>query len=184
MTTNASYGKKLSAGTDFPVMKVTNLDDHTVELGKPREGTDWQMIVVYRGKHCPICTKFLNNLEKKRARLIDMGVDLIAVSADSKQQLQEHIEDLDVNFSLGYGLTTEQLGQLGVYVSDPRSPEETDHPFAEPGLFVVTKEGKILAVDVANNPFCRPDIDTLVDGLQFVKNPDNNYPIRGTRDNS
>ncbi|WP_218352513.1 redoxin domain-containing protein [Alteromonas lipotrueiana] len=180
MTTNASYGKKLSAGTDFPVMNVTNLDDHTVELGKPRDGSDWQMIVVYRGKHCPICTKYLNNLESKRTTLLDMGVDLIAVSADSKEQLEEHIKDLDVKFSMGYGLSQDQLQQLGVYVSDPRSPEETDHPFAEPGLFVVNQEGKILAVDVANNPFCRPDIETLVNGLQFVKDPDNDYPIRGT----
>ena len=33
--------------------------------------------------------------------------------------------------------TVEQMQQLGVYISHPRSPQETDHPFAEPGLFVI-----------------------------------------------
>ncbi|AXR07393.1 redoxin domain-containing protein [Salinimonas sediminis] len=180
MTDNSSYANKLVAGSNFPVMSATNLDGNKVELGKPREGTDWQLIIVYRGKHCPICTKYLNNLEKKRTQLLDMGVDVVAVSADSKAQMEAHLDDLDINFTITYGLTTEQMQQLGVYISDPRSPEETDHPFAEPGLFVVTQEGKILAVDIANNPFCRPDIETLVNGLDFVRKPENDYPIRGT----
>ena len=30
---------------------------------------------------------------------------------------------------------------LGLYVSTPRSPQETDRPFAEPGLFLINPDG-------------------------------------------
>ena len=34
--------------------------------------------------------------------------------------------------------------------------------------------------EIANAPFVRPDLEQLVSGLEFIRNPDNNYPIRGT----
>lgn len=138
------------------------------------------MVVVYRGKHCPLCTKYLNKLEGYTQQLRDINVDLVAVSADSKAQLEKHKEKLDVSFPLLYGLTVEQMQQLGVYISHPRSPKETDHPFAEPGLFVVNEEGRVQVVDLSNNPFVRPALDQLVSGLAWIRNPENNYPIRGT----
>jgi len=64
-----------------------------------------------------------------------IGVDLVAVSGDSKAQLEGHIEQLDVSFPLTYGLTVEQMYTIGLYISDLRSPQETDHTFAEPGVF-------------------------------------------------
>ena len=82
---------KLAAGDQFPQITVKTLDDQTVTLGQPAEGTDWQMIIVYRGKHCPLCTKYLNQIESFKQRLFENKVDLVAVSADSKEQLQEHL---------------------------------------------------------------------------------------------
>ena len=34
-----------------------------------------------------------------------------------------------------------QMLALGLYVSEPRSEEETDRPFAEPGVFVINADG-------------------------------------------
>ena len=83
------------------------------------------VVVVYRGRHCPLCTKFLNKLAEYRQRLLQVGIDVAAVSADSKEQLQEHLNRLDVNFPLFYGLTLEQMQDLGLYISVPRSEKET-----------------------------------------------------------
>ncbi len=73
-----------------------------------------------------------------------------------------------------------QMHALVSYISHPRSAAETDRPFAEPGLFVVNAEGKLQVVDIANAPFARPDLKSLLMGLTFIRNPENNYPIRGT----
>ncbi len=151
-----------------------------MNITNPRGDADWQLLVVYRGKHCPLCTKYLNQLEGHVDALKDIGVDVAAVSADSQAQLTEHSEKLNVSFPLYHGLTIEQMQQLGLYISHPRSPQETDHPFAEPGLFVINHRGQLQVVDISNNPFVRPELDALVSGLGWIRNPENDYPIRGT----
>lgn len=171
---------KLHAGAEFPALPATNLDGKTIDLAKPTGDADWQMLVVYRGRHCPLCTKFLNNLADFRERLGNIGIDVAAVSADSREQLEEHLERLDVNFPLHYGLTLEQMQGLGLYISIPRSEKETDHNFAEPGLFVINTDGRVQVVDLSNNPFARPDLEVFVSGLEWIRSPENNYPIRGT----
>lgn len=83
-------------------------------------------------------------------------------------------------FDVAYNLSIEQMKFLNLYISNPRSPQESDRPFAEPGLFLINAEGNIHIVDISNAPFTRPDLKSLTMGIKFIKNPDNNYPIRGT----
>jgi hypothetical protein len=122
---------KLNAGDLFPEMQVTLLDGSSVTLGKPQGNATWQAVFVYRGKHCPLCTKYLNELESYKQKLLDSGV-------------------------------------------------ETDHNFSEPALFVINENGGLQIVDLSNNPFVRPELESLVNGIGWIRNPDNNYPIRGT----
>lgn len=174
------YTQKLHAGSAFPEVKATLKSGETISLDGKREGCDWKMIVVYRGKHCPICTKFLNALEDYKARLLELGVDLVAVSGDSEAQLTSHLDDLSITFPIAYGLSESDMKTLGLYISEPRSEKETDHNFAEPALFVLNKDNKLQIIDVSNAPFVRPDLEQLVSGLEFIRDPENNYPIRGT----
>ncbi len=170
--------QKLRAGSQFPDIQVPMLDGEMKTLGKPENGHDWKLVVVYRGKHCPICTKYLNQLETVKSSFADAGVDIIAVSGDSKQQLEAHLEELDISFPIAYGLTVKQMNTLGLYISDPRSEKETDHPFAEPGVFVINAKEEIQIIDISNAPFARPELEALANGLSFVRK--NDYPIRGT----
>ena len=172
--------KKLAAGATFPALPVNGLDDSVVDISQPTEDNDWQMIVVYRGRHCPMCTKYLNNLAGFKQRLSGIGIGIAAVSADSKAQLQDHLDQLDVSFPLYYDLKLQQMEELGLYISIPRSEKETDHSFPEPGLFVINAGGDAQVIDISNNPFARPDLETFVSGLEWIRKPDNNYPIRGT----
>ena len=171
---------KVSAGSAFPELSASRLDGVTEDLSRPIDGADWKMVVVYRGQHCPLCTRYLNALEGYLPRLKEIGIDVAAVSADSREQLEGHMERLEVSFPLYYGLTLEQMEALGLYISIPRSEQETDHLFAEPGLFVINAQGQVQVVDISNNPFVRPDPEAMVGGLEWIRKPDNNYPIRGT----
>ena len=173
------YTPKLHAGSAFPSIDVTLFDGETRRLGKPQNGMDWQLVVVYRGQHCPLCTKYLNQLTAFKDALAGIGVDLIAVSGDSKEQLAQHLTRLDINFPIAFGLSLAEMTELGLYISDPRSEQETDNPFAEPGLFVVNSEGKVQVVDISNNPFVRAELNALVNGLGWIRDPNNHYPIRG-----
>ncbi|KLV04113.1 thioredoxin peroxidase [Photobacterium aquae] len=173
---------KLKAGDSFPTIEATLLDGNKVRLGQPQGEATWQAVFVYRGKHCPLCTAYLNELEGYRQAFSDAGVDILAVSGDAKEQLEVHLENLNISFPIAYGLTESQMKSLGLYISLPRSEQETDHNFSEPGLFVVNEHGNLHVVDISNNPFVRPELGALSRGLVWIRNPDNNYPIRGTLD--
>ena len=170
--------QKILAGSIFPTIAVEGLNGPTDDIGEPRNGAEWKMVVVYRGRHCPLCTKYLNRLEAYKEPLQEIGIDLEAASGDSRAQLESHLEKLEVSFPLYYGLTVEQMQSLGLYISHPRSEKETDHPFAEPGLFVINARGEVQVVDISNNPFVRPDIEQMYSGLKWIREHD--YPIRGT----
>ncbi|MEL7253525.1 MAG: redoxin domain-containing protein [Pseudomonadota bacterium] len=169
----------LQSGETFPKQTVARVGGGELVLGEPGGGHDWQMVVVYRGLHCPLCKKYLGQLEEIQGKYHALGVDVVAVSGDPEDKAQAFVDEVGLSFPVGYGLTEDQMHALGVFVSNPRSPQETDRPFAEPGVFVINGEGLLHIVDISNAPFARPDLEALVGGLEFVRG--NDYPIRGTR---
>lgn len=168
----------LPAGSPFPKTEVHALSGGLITLGAPRGDHDWQLVVVYRGLHCPICKTYLARLQELEGDFNELGVDVVTVSGDPKEKAQAMVDEKELTLSVGYGLTPEQMETLGLYVSDPRSPEETDRPFAEPAIFVVNAEGNIQILDISNAPFARPDLQGVANGIKFVRA--NDYPIRGT----
>ncbi|REG82140.1 peroxiredoxin family protein [Marinomonas pollencensis] len=174
------YTNKLHPGETFPDIKAKLLSGEDTNLAKAAGDTNWKMVVVYRGVHCPVCTNYLNELDGYADDLSKIGVELVAVSADSKEQLKAHSKKLRVSFPIAYGLTQQQMQEMGLYISSPRSEKETDHNFPEPGLFIINKDGDLQIADISNVPFARPNLDLLLSGLRWLKDPDNNYPIRGT----
>lgn len=168
----------LKSGEPFPKQEVPQLGGGTLTLGAPGRGHDWQLVVVYRGLHCPLCKKYLGKLEEVKDRFHGLGVDVVAVSGDPEDKAQAMIDEVGLSVPVGYGLTTEQMRTLGVYISEPRGPQETDRPFPEPAAFVINNEGKAHLIDISNAPFSRPDLESLAGGLEFVRA--NDYPIRGT----
>ena len=173
---------KLTAGTVFPVMTVSRLGGGTLELGLPSNGNVWQMVVVYRGKHCPLCARYLTQLQEMIDDFHALGVDVVAVSADPEEKAAANIADLGITIPVGYDLSIEQMQTLGLYISHPRSAKETDRPFAEPGLFIINDAGLLQVIDISNGPFVRPELQALLNGLRFIRDPVNEYPIRGTYD--
>lgn len=53
-----------------PEITTTNFDSGELELGKPGGDYGWQMIIVYRGKYCSLCTMYLKKLKTGFAILI------------------------------------------------------------------------------------------------------------------
>lgn len=169
--------KKLNAGERLPEIAVPRLGGAELRLGEPVDHHDWQIVVIYRGKHCPICKTYLTELERMAPEFAKSGVGIIAVSSDPEDRARSFTDEIGVSFPVGYDLTVDQMHRLGLYVSEPRSEKETDRPFAEPGVFVINADGLIQVVDISNAPFARPDLAGLAKGLKFIR--DNNYPIRG-----
>lgn len=168
----------LVAGSAFPNQEVAQVGGGTLTLGAPRDGYDWQMVVVYRGLHCPLCKKYLVQLDEMMGTFNELGVDIVTVSGDPEDKAKAMIEEKGLGLTVGYGLSTAQMSAMGLYISDPRSPQETDRPFPEPGVFIINGKGNIQILDISNAPFARPDLESLANGVKFIRA--NDYPIRGT----
>jgi len=168
---------KLRPGERLPEITAPRLGGGELRLGKPVDDHDWQMVVVYRGKHCPICKTYLAELERLAPEFAKSGVGVVAVSSDPEDRARTFADEIGLTFPVGYDLTVDQMKSLGLYVSAPRSEKETDRPFPEPGVFVINADGQLQVVDISNAPFARPDLAGLARGLKFIR--DNDYPIRG-----
>ncbi len=166
---------KLAAGAAFPAITVPRLGGGEIA---PAAGAGWRLLVVYRGRHCPLCKTYLRTLDSLLEDYRAAGIEVTAVSADPETKAAADVAEFGWRFPVGHDLSVAQMRALGLYVSAPRSAEETDRPFAEPGLFLINPAGAIQVLDISNAPFARPDLAALLRGATFIR--DRGYPVRGT----
>jgi hypothetical protein len=81
---------ELEAGAEFPSIEVPGLGGRKPGLAQPSSAAVWKVVVAYRGRHCPPCTKYPDQLDGYSERLLDIGIDLAAVSGASRAQQEEH----------------------------------------------------------------------------------------------
>jgi peroxiredoxin len=167
--------KRIEPGAPMPTFRVRGVSGEELDIGR---ADNWELVVVYRGKHCPLCNRYLSTLNRLLDDFRSLGIKVIALSADPREKAESQAAEESWRLPIGYDLTVDQMRLLGLYVSAPRSPKETDRPFSEPGLFLINPQGRLHVVDVSNAPFARPDLQTLLDGLRFLLA--NDYPVRGT----
>lgn len=136
----------------------------------------WTMLFVYRGKHCPRCKRFLKKLNDNLDAWTAV-MDVVVVSADSLDKALADRDAFGWKFDLCYGMRVGQMRALGLYVSEPLSPDEADGLFAEPGAFAIRPDGSLMLADISNGPGARPDLEELLDGMTF--NITNDRPTRG-----
>ena len=76
----------------YPRQPVPELSVPTVGGGtwtlSEQSPENFTMIVFYRGYHCPICSKYLGDLNKKLGRFADLGVEAIAISDDGLERAE------------------------------------------------------------------------------------------------
>ncbi len=135
------------------------------------------MLVFYRGHHCPVCRKNIQQLQTKLADFEALGIKAVAISTNTQELAEKTKQDWNIaDVTLGYGLSIEKAREWGLYISKGISDSEPAE-FSEPGLFLVKPDGTLYASSIQTMPFTRPDFEDLLGGLKFVK--DKNYPARG-----
>ncbi len=168
--------QKPDAGTALPVFSAISVETgNKIEIGKA--SGKWQLIIVYRGKHCGRCKKYLNSLEQMQSAWYDAGFEIMTVSADSREKAQSDVAEFGWTFPVACELAESEMRKLGVYISDPLSPDEADGRFAEPAVFVLRDDAAVQIASISNGPAARPDLAELLDGMIFTI--DNDRPARG-----
>jgi peroxiredoxin len=135
------------------------------------------MMVVYRGLHCPICKPYLRELDRKLEEFESRGVEVIAVSSDTKERAARSKEEWELGrLPIGYGLEIAKAREWGLFIS--RGIKESEPAdFAEPGLFLVRPDCTLYAAAVQSMPFARPHFSDVLAAVDFITK--NDYPPRG-----
>lgn len=168
--------KKLAAGSPMPELDLPLAGGGRVRVGGVRQG--FQLVIVYRGKHCPLCKTYLKRLNEMQNEFGEANAELVAISADSQAKAEADVAEHEWRFPVAYDLGMEDMRRLGLYISEPRNEQETDRPFSEPAAFLVNPGGQVQVIDISNAPWSRPDLGGLLRGIRRIQEVD--YPIRGT----
>jgi peroxiredoxin len=62
------------------------------------------MIVVYRGKHCPVSKNYLASLQQIYYELDELGVEVIAVSGDGRERAEAFVSSQRPHCAHLYGI--------------------------------------------------------------------------------
>jgi peroxiredoxin len=143
---------------------------------------NFTMVVFYRGLHCPLCSKYLKELDKLSSEFAEAGVTVLALSSDDKARIEQTQTDWELrNINLGYGVSTEQAQAWGLHRSAGKGKTsigiEEPAEFSEPGLFLIRPDQTLYWSQVSTMPFARPHFKEVLGALGFVLA--NDYPARG-----
>ena len=79
-----------------PALNVPLTSGERFVLGA-QAGERFDLVVFYRGLHCPICAKYLMELERLAPEFEKRGVKVIAVSSDGAERAQAMAEKVKAN---------------------------------------------------------------------------------------
>jgi peroxiredoxin len=138
---------------------------------------NFTLVVFYRGWHCPVCRGYLAQLDRAVERLSGLGVDVVAVSGDTRERAETSVADWKLTrLRVAYGQDVASMREWGLFVSKGIKDPEPD-AFGEPGIFLIRPDGTIYMVALNSMPAARPRIDDVVQAIEFFI--DKSYPPRG-----
>jgi len=142
----------------------------------------FDLLVFYRGLHCPLCARYLGELERLSPEFARRGVRLTAVSADGSERAQAMADKIGASgVQVSHGLDMPTARAWGLYISASRGKTslgiEEPPLFAEPAVYLIRPDGTLYYGAVQTMPFARPAFADLLTAIDFAI--DKNYPARG-----
>jgi hypothetical protein len=165
-----------------PEVAVDLVGGGRFELSKSKPER-FTLINFYRGLHCPQCKRQMQDLNRKIEEFSKRGIDVIAISTDSKERAEQSKKDWEIpDVTIGYGLPLREARKWGLFVSTGRGMTSAgvEEPalFSEPGIFMVASDGTLYCSIVQTMPFIRLHFNELMGALDNAIIP-RNYPARG-----
>jgi peroxiredoxin len=146
-----------AVGSTIPTVTVRGPDGTDRELG-PDSLVKPTVLIFYRGGWCPYCNAHLGELRKVEAPLVDLGYELLFLSADRPELLHASLEEPGLNYTIlsdarmaaarAYGVafrvddaTLARYKGFGIDLE--AASGETHHELPVPAVFIVDRGGVI-----------------------------------------
>ena len=138
---------------------------------------NFTLVVFYRGLHCPLCKKYLQQLQELLREFEQRGVNVVAVSMDTEKRARLSRQKWELsNLTLGYGLSEKSARDWALYLSAGVKDGEPSE-FSEPGLFLIDNNNQVYYSAINSNPWGRPYLPSFVKAVDYIVQ--SGYPARG-----
>ena len=159
-----------------PELTLSTVDGGTFDL-RGNDPPNFSMLVFYRGLHCPVCRKYLAEIDAKLARFEVLGVKPVAISTDTRDRAQRAVKEWGLSkLPVAYGLPVDEARKWGLYISSAIRDGEPPL-FSEPGLFLVRPDLTLQYATITSGSRGRPAIEDMLGAIQFMV--EKNVPPRG-----
>ena len=167
--------------TKVPYLKFSLTNNSEFDLHKENPKS-FNLIVFYRGLHCPLCLLQIKELGRLQKDYQEKGVEIVIISSDTKERAEEFATKVafpDLKF--GYGLNLADAKKWGLYISEGIGKTsigiEEPAKFSEPGIFLIKPDKTLYYGATQTMPFARPSFAELIKAVEFSITK--NYPARG-----
>jgi peroxiredoxin len=135
------------------------------------------LILFYRGLHCHRCKGYLGEVEALLPEFGARGVGVFAVSCDTRERAERSMADWTLSkLKVGYGLGIDTARSWGLFISRAVRDDETPI-FAEPGTFLVDREGRLNFAVINSLTRLRPYPRDILDAIDRIL--ETGAPARG-----
>ena len=182
-TLNAPVPKGLKPGDKAPSFTGYDQNGKQVQLKKILESGP-MVLFFYRGKWCPVCSKYLNDYQDSLNILSGMGVNVVAITPESIENVEQTVKlhnlmftvvydcqeqimkDYDVMFSVTGDYQDQVLKSLAVDIAKNNGRDVAHLPV--PATFIISREGIIVAVQFDPDYNKRASVEWMIRNLASV----------------
>jgi peroxiredoxin len=145
----------LAVGTTIPTVAVRDADGSERTLG-PQTITQPTVLIFYRGGWCPYCNTHLGELRHAEGPLLELGYELLFLSADRPELLHSSLKEPGIRYTLlsdarmdaarAFGIafrvddaTVAKYKAFGIDLE--AASGEAHHQLPVPAVFIVDQQG-------------------------------------------
>ena len=138
---DAAAVQPLLIGAAAPDVTLRTVSGESVALRDMHSGMP-VMVIFYRGGWCPFCNRHLAELAAMEQDIRDLGMEIVAISPDSPEQLSEGLGDYEPGYALLSDTDRSAARQFGIafQVKDPDRVsalvERTGHTTTPDGNYI------------------------------------------------
>jgi len=152
----------LQPGDLFAELIVQLTDGRSLVVPEELSG-GFVVTLFFRGAWCPYCNAPLRAFQRKSAALVDVGAQIVALSADTEHDTAGLIEKHDLMFPVGCGADTRRLAQLtGAFVND-------DPLYVQSTGFVLDADGRVSVSVYSSGAIGRLVPDDVVGLIRYLR---------------
>ncbi len=139
------------------------------------------VLFFYRGKWCPVCSRYLNNYQDSLNIIIDQGFNVVAVTPESIENVEQTVKlhqltftviydcqeqimkDYDVMFNVTKAYQDRILKSFSIDIAENNGREEAHLPV--PATYIINRDGIIVAMQFDPDYHNRASVKWMLQNL-------------------